>query len=33
MKFSCTPPPPRLERGKTWHGLSRNQSATKEHDE
>jgi hypothetical protein len=31
MKFSCIPPRP--ERGKTRHGLSRNQGAVKEHDE
>jgi hypothetical protein len=36
MKFSCIPPPPfppRPELGKMWHGLNRNQSAIKEHDE
>jgi len=32
MKLSCIPPP-RLELGKTWHGLSRNQGAAREHDE
>jgi hypothetical protein len=31
MKFLCIPPSPKL--GKVWHGLSRNQGATKEHDE
>jgi hypothetical protein len=31
MKFSCIPPRPEL--GKTWHGFSRNQGATREHDE
>ncbi len=31
MKFSCIPP--RLEPGKAWHGLSRNQGARGEHDE
>jgi hypothetical protein len=32
MKFSCIPPP-KPELGKAWHGLSRNQGATGEHDE
>jgi len=27
------PPPPRLESGKAWHGLSKNQGATGAHDE
>jgi hypothetical protein len=31
MKFSCVPPKPEL--GKAWHGLSRNQGATRKHDE
>jgi hypothetical protein len=31
MKFSCIPP--RLEPGKTWHGLSRNQGVAGKHDE
>jgi hypothetical protein len=31
MKFSCIFPKPEPE--KTWHGLSRNQGATQEHDE
>jgi hypothetical protein len=31
MKFSCIPL--RLELGKVWHGLSRNQGAAREHDE
>jgi hypothetical protein len=31
MKVSCIPP--RLESGKTWHGLSRNQGDAGEHDE
>jgi len=26
-------PPPILELGKTWHGLSKNQGAAREHDE
>ncbi len=25
--------PPRLQPGKTWHGLSKNQGATGKHDE
>jgi hypothetical protein len=25
--------PPKLESGKTWHGLNRNQGAVKKHDE
>jgi len=32
MKFSCIPPP-RLESGKTWHGLTKNQGVVGEHDE
>jgi hypothetical protein len=32
MKFSCIPPP-RLESGKAWHGLSKNQGVAGEHDE
>jgi hypothetical protein len=31
MEFSCIPP--RLELGKAWHGLSRNQGDVGEHDE
>ncbi len=31
MKFLCIAP--RLELGKIWHGLSRNQGVTREHDE
>jgi len=31
MKFSCISP--KLEPGKTWHGLSRNQGVAREHDE
>jgi len=31
MKLSCIPPKPGS--GKTWHGLSRNQGAAREHDE
>jgi len=31
MKFSCIPP--RLEPGKVWHGLNRNQGVVREHDE
>jgi hypothetical protein len=31
-KFSCIPPP-RLELGKMWHGLDRNQGVVGEHDE
>jgi len=27
------PLPPKLELGKTWHGLSRNQGAVGKHDE
>jgi len=27
------PPPPKLELGKVWHGLSRNQGVAGEHDE
>jgi len=33
MKFSSIPPPLKLEQGKTWHDLSRNQSVVGEHDE
>jgi hypothetical protein len=32
MKFSCIPPP-RLEPGKAWHGLNRNQGVVRKHDE
>jgi len=32
MKFSCIPPQG-PKPGKSWHGLSRNQGATGEHDE